>query len=169
MYNKLRSNLTALGMAAVFLLSIANANAASGDEAFCNNYTNKALQQQQSNLSRGCGFSGDAWSSERSWHFDWCMRVQREPAHTGNIYRINKLNNECKAAPSSVKNGQNYCAQYAHNAILANKLNKAQGCGFGGPVWKSDYNHHYSWCLTANRSDADNGERLRNNKLANSC
>ena len=169
MCNNRHAILKALGTAAVIGLSVGNVYAASGDEAFCNRYTKNAIQQQQTNLARGCGFSGDAWSSNRDWHFNWCMRVQREPAQTGNIYRINKLKSECKTAANTAKNGQSFCSQYAHNAILANKLNRAQGCGFGGPVWSSNYNHHYKWCLTANRSDADNGERLRNNKLANSC
>jgi hypothetical protein len=41
----------------------------------CEWYANLALQQQKINLDRACGFTGPAWSTNRSAHLNWCATV----------------------------------------------------------------------------------------------
>ncbi|MGJ8533054.1 MAG: hypothetical protein ACSHYC_12800 [Alphaproteobacteria bacterium] len=162
-------SLLTISVLSVSTLSISMANGASGDEAFCNRYTDRAISQQKENVSRGCGFSGNEWNASRSWHFDWCMRVEREPAHTGNLYRINKLSNECKGATETADTNEAFCQQYTASAQLQNRINRAQGCGFTGPEWSNDFSHHFDWCVTTSRSTANRGHQFRENKLAHSC
>ncbi|MGH6814339.1 MAG: hypothetical protein ACREC6_01395 [Hyphomicrobiaceae bacterium] len=44
----------------------------------CDWYAKKALQQQQDNERRGCGFKGPGWSSDFKAHMTWCASVSPE-------------------------------------------------------------------------------------------
>jgi len=41
---------------------------------------------------------------------------------------------------------QHNCAAYASAAVAQNNQNKANGCGFAGNRWQSNYNAHFNWC-----------------------
>ncbi len=41
----------------------------------CRRYSNLAIQQQRTNLSEGCGFSGPRWHTSYEDHFVWCMEA----------------------------------------------------------------------------------------------
>lgn len=40
----------------------------------CEEYAKRSVNQNISNLGNGCGFSGPEWSSDKSYHYDWCMK-----------------------------------------------------------------------------------------------
>jgi hypothetical protein len=61
------------------------------------------------------------------------------------------------------------CAQYAKTAISQNQQNMEKACGFTGPAWSSDYNHHNSWCLRVPKEQADAGTKQRVDDLTNRC
>jgi|GEM_PF-596416 len=61
------------------------------------------------------------------------------------------------------------CAQYAKTAISQNRQNMEKACGFTGPAWSSDYNHHNSWCLRVPKEQADAGTKQRVDDLTNRC
>ena len=39
----------------------------------CCDYANNAVQQNAENIKRNCGFAGPQWSSNYSYHYNWCM------------------------------------------------------------------------------------------------
>lgn len=168
MHSKALTVFSAIGLVSALGFSLGDAIAANGSKAFCNDYTNKAIKQQQQNTNQGCGFSGNAWSTSRSWHFDWCRRVDTGLAAQGNSFRVNKLSNECKTQTSNISK-ESFCRQYTADAIYDNNLNKSQGCGHTGPRWNSNYAHHYNWCLTADRRLATQEQKARTLKAQNSC
>lgn len=44
-----------------------------GNTAFCSNYANRAVQQNQQNAARRCGFSGGRWQDNYGNHYNWCL------------------------------------------------------------------------------------------------
>jgi hypothetical protein len=46
----------------------------------CRDYAQISVRQNQFNLRRRCGFRGPRWSSNRSYHYNWCLR-HRVPPH----------------------------------------------------------------------------------------
>jgi len=41
----------------------------------------------------------------------------------------------------------NICKDYADKAVQMSAEAQNLGCGFQFPVWSTDYNHHYNWCM----------------------
>ena len=56
-------------------LCIAAANTGAHAQATCDWYAKTALDQQKVNVDRKCGFKGQAWSSDRASHMNWCRDV----------------------------------------------------------------------------------------------
>jgi hypothetical protein len=56
------------------------AGAGERQEAFCRRYAQTAVEQNQQNLERKCGYTGRRWQSNFSNHFEWCM--------SGNNWRL---------------------------------------------------------------------------------
>lgn len=54
---------------------LATAQSASAQQANCVQYGQLALEQQQENLQRNCGFEGPAWSDNLRGHMAWCGTV----------------------------------------------------------------------------------------------
>ena len=47
--------------------------------------------------------------------------------------------------------------------------NMEGSCGFTGPAWSPNYNHHYDWCMKVPRTQSDAGTSQRSDDLANRC
>jgi hypothetical protein len=47
-------------------------------------------------MEKACGFTGPAWVSEYSHHYDWCVRVDKEQADAGTKMRSDDLQNKCR-------------------------------------------------------------------------
>jgi len=61
------------------------------------------------------------------------------------------------------------CRAYAQTAILQNQMQQQQQCGFAPPVWNSDPNAHYVWCMAGNNiTQTESGTLMREAGLA-SC
>ncbi|HRO51319.1 MAG TPA: hypothetical protein PLW75_14355 [Hyphomicrobium sp.] len=60
---------------AAVLFAAAAAAPHAAAQANCEMYGKLAIQQQQENEERACGFSGDAWSTDLKRHVDWCGGV----------------------------------------------------------------------------------------------
>jgi hypothetical protein len=56
---------------------------------------------------------------------------------------------------------QDFCADYASQAVSANDANLQQDCRLTGTRWTSDYRTHFSWCLRVNKAEAQQETELR--------
>jgi hypothetical protein len=45
----------------------------SPNQTYCEKYARTAVEQNQQNLERNCGFTGPRWHSDYAGHFEWCM------------------------------------------------------------------------------------------------
>ena len=66
--------------------------------AFCEQYTRTAIGQNEDNLRRRCGFTGDRWHASTDIHFNWCMAVDRAAANGETRFRADALA-KCAAPP----------------------------------------------------------------------
>jgi hypothetical protein len=60
---------------------------------------------------------------------------------------------------------ENFCDEYASQAIAAANKNKMKQCGYGGPRWGFDYETHYEWCLSVPEGAAFAERQSRINDL----
>ena len=59
------------------------------------------------------------------------------------------------------------CADYAAQAAALQDGNLWHACGFEARDWSADYDHHYSWCTTAeNREQREQVLGVRQAKVA---
>ncbi len=62
-----------------------------GRTAFCSNYANRAVQQNQQNEAKRCGFSGGRWQSNYANHYNWCLGTDTGPADSEDRARVADL------------------------------------------------------------------------------
>ena len=61
----------------------------------CDQYADKSVRQNEENLSKKCGFTGDLWHSNKSGHTHWCQNADQSRV-AQNIATREKALNECK-------------------------------------------------------------------------
>lgn len=66
-----------------------------GTSSGCGDYARTAVQQQEENLARRCGYTGAPWHSNYGEHFQWCQSVPAERSSAETAMRQGKLN-ECR-------------------------------------------------------------------------
>ena len=65
------------------------------DRFDCDEYADKSVSQNEENLSKKCGFSGELWHSGKSGHTNWCLNFGQESAAQNIVIREKALS-ECK-------------------------------------------------------------------------
>jgi len=68
-----------------------------------------------------------------------------------------------------LKTKEQACADYAKTAIAQNERNQKLGCGFFGPAWQSDDNHHYGWCLHGDNIKVTKAEQEKRQRELTQC
>ncbi|ADE14834.1 conserved hypothetical protein [Nitrosococcus halophilus Nc 4] len=69
-------------------------------------------------------------------------------------------------SPSSYAASKMYCSTYTKTAVAQNAQNIENNCGYTGPRWSSDPEHHNEWCLNASGQTAQRENLARINQLA---
>lgn len=57
----------------------------------CEQYAKIAISQQNENLWRKCGFTGNRWSRDSNFHFRWCTQVPQSSAEAETMARSREL------------------------------------------------------------------------------
>ena len=63
---------------------------------------------------------------------------------------------------------ENFCDDYASQALIAALQNRDKPCGFEGPRWAPDYDVHFNWCVQVPQGAAQ-GERQARKSEIQSC
>ena len=125
---------------------------ASTRNAACDEYVRVAVRQQHFNHWRRCGFGGARWSFKSDDHYNWCLSATATQRATENRARETAL----ARCPKS------WCELYADRAALQGKENEDLRCGFAGPRWSRNWDHHYNWCFDARRETSGREWQERN-------
>ena len=118
----------------------------------CRDYATRAVSQNDENLRRQCGLTGERWQSNRRAHFDWCMDASQSQSKSELDIR-EKLLTQCKNSAGSGDDDDTACRDYAEKATTAAKEAERLGCGLYGDRWTRIYTRHYNWCRLANRNE----------------
>lgn len=125
----------------------------------CDLYARDAVQDNDFSLKYGCGFTGPRWSSNYSYHYNWCTQGI-------NVY---SADGETKAR-HDVFYPCSWCYSYAGWAVTQNTENINRGCGFTGPMWNSNQSYHFKWCRSGDNWKIAQGEGdKRTYALKNDC
>ena len=138
--------------------------AAEDSEDRCRDYATKAISQNDENLRKRCGYTGESWQSNRRVHFDYCMSVSSSQARREQEAR-NKSLNECEATGGGDPD-ETDCRDYAEKAVASAKEAERLGCGYSGDRWTRVYTRHYNWCRLAGRRDRISEAKARDGDLA---
>lgn len=61
----------------LFLVAMPLSIHAANTPTYCQNYAAKAVQQNKSNLSLSCGFTGLRWNNDQKGQYNWCLTVSK--------------------------------------------------------------------------------------------
>lgn len=88
-----RRGLAMVAASLVLGLAVAAMQPRAADAASnCGVYASDAVDQQATNLRRGCGYTGPRWSSDWGAHYNWCLGVSDERANDEIAARRRALN-----------------------------------------------------------------------------
>ncbi len=136
---------------------------AGADAGACNAYARQAVNQNNENLQRNCGFSGPRWQSDHNAHFGWCM---------GGGWMMDGPTNEKNARAADLarcvpkERVDEFCAGYAQTAVRQHTDNQQRRCGFSGARWQSNIAAHRDWCMGAGKVAATGEQEARTRDLA---
>jgi hypothetical protein len=110
----------------------------------CEDYARSALRDARRNRELNCGFNGRRWAADGEVHFAWCRSAP--PAARARETQVRRtLLGSCAANPAKAAR----CRNYANTAVEQQGINLAQGCGFSGPRWHTNYEDHFVFCMGA--------------------
>lgn len=139
---------------------------------FCNTYADGAVEQNEANEERDCGFSGPRWSDNRTQHFAWCMLFPKQ-AEAEQDARQKQLR-ECRQdARRDRRNDRRReiagkrasCDTYAKTAVVQAQANQKYKCGNRGGEWTAQERPHFQWCMGARRQYLADEIRYRQAEL----
>lgn len=86
------------------------------DEDRCRLYAALAVQQNQSNIARGCDYTGPRWNPAPETHYDWCRNVPPSSADFEAAER-DKLLKACNASTSASGDlsASDWCYEFGDN------------------------------------------------------
>ncbi|MDX2265632.1 MAG: hypothetical protein NW215_11770 [Hyphomicrobiales bacterium] len=162
---RLRDILTVMIFSIAFVLTVAPFHAAEAQgrrDEFCRDYADEAVEQNEINERRRCGFSGPRWSNFEEAHYAWCSFAPRE-AEAEKRIRADLLR-QCAADeddeddrpgpgdPGRVNEGKRAsCDTYASMAVAQAEANEKYGCRYRGGEWSLNTRGHFDWCLRNKR------------------
>ncbi|MGK7898797.1 MAG: hypothetical protein AB4372_35580 [Xenococcus sp. (in: cyanobacteria)] len=62
-----------------------------GADKWSNIYAHVAVAQNEANKAAGCNLSGSQWSSDYNYHYQWCLKADRNIAKAEMTERMNRL------------------------------------------------------------------------------
>jgi hypothetical protein len=145
-----------------FLLSLTGGAARAESEAVCRQYAQTAVDafRQSQSLGPRCRFSNARWQANYDAHFAWCRNAPTLWVRNEEQFRANSLL-VCRGDPKAVS-----CNEYAINAMSQQWSNLSGNCGFAGPRWQDDYDHHLGWCIVQPAEFAASEARERESLLS---
>ena len=125
----------------------------------CDFYAKQAVYANDRNVQCGCGAKGPQWSSDYSYHYNWCVQGNNVESVVAEGSARTDLIRRCWT-----------CCDYANNAVQQNAENIKRSCGFVGPQWSSNYSYHYNWCMSGDNWKISTGEdKKRGEALSLKC
>ncbi len=118
----------------------------------CADFASQAVDQQDENLARKCGYRGENWSDRYKTHFRACLVLT--PAQ-----RRAQAANRARALRRCERNRRRVdrdCQRFAENAAEISRAAGKNRCSLPQTPWPGNYDDAYQWCQQ-NRDKAGEG------------
>lgn len=118
----------------------------------CQAYAQSVINLANENARFGCGFTGQAWSTDYNMHLNWCNSQQMADLTREDKNRKKALH-QCKLTKpgSGVRPANAYsekeCHNYAKQMVGNTQTNITRGCGINDPRMHLNYQAHFDWCF----------------------
>ncbi|MCF6198623.1 MAG: hypothetical protein L3J67_04370 [Hyphomicrobiaceae bacterium] len=112
----------------------------------CATYAEKALEQQDENLSQQCRFRGTRWDSSYRGHYRWCMKSATRRSNRETRARDADLR-DCRDNSSRKVRRNSSCDRYASTAMDILEQAKNNDCRSANRDWDREYERVYEWCV----------------------
>lgn len=109
----------------------------------CADYAEKAVEQQDRNLSQRCRYRGSRWSGNYRAHYRWCMDTSRRNRIRETEIRADLLRQCRRDRP--VRNRR--CDRYAATAMDILQQARENDCRSSDSGWDDDVERIYEWCM----------------------
>ena len=114
----------------------------------CANYAQAAINQQDKNLSRQCGYRGARWSGNYNRHYEWCLDSSRRARRNERQARRRALerceDNRDRLDP--------VCERYAGTAVQILQSAERNDCRERFDGWRNEFDRIYRWCENTSRA-----------------
>jgi hypothetical protein len=170
---------TFAAIGAAVLLSAPGAEAQGGRQA-CGEYARDAVEQNEANERRKCGFEGPRWSSNEGAHLAWCLispggaereaAARREQLQGCREDRREERREGREERREERRDGKREgkranCDTYAKIAVAQAEANQKYECGYRGGEWATREAPHFQWCMKSRRSYLGDELRFRTGEL----
>ena len=108
----------------------------------CAEYAEKAIAQQDKNLSQRCSLRGGRWHGNYRTHYRWCMDSNSRRSDRETDIRAEKLR-DCRG-PRDVRD--NRCDRYASTAMDILAQANENNCRSTNRDWGQEHDRIYEWC-----------------------
>ena len=112
----------------------------------CATYAERAIEQQDENLSQRCHLRGPRWDSSYRAHYRWCMDSSSRRAKRETEARDADLL-DCRDNVRERRRRDRACDRYASTAMDILEQAKANDCRSSNRDWDTEYERVYEWCL----------------------
>ena len=116
----------------------------------CADYASKAVDQQDENLFRQCGYRGSKWSDRYKNHFRGCLSLSARQRVSSAKNRTNALR-RCEQNRRQVNRA---CQRFAQTADELGRSAGENNCELPRTKWIGGYDTAYDWCRK-NRGEAN--------------
>ena len=178
--------LVTAAIGASFILTASGAEA-QGRRAACGDYAREAVEQNETNLRRKCGFEGPRWNSNEGGHLAWCLispdgaereaaarreqlqgcrEDRREDRREGREERREDRREGRDDRRDGKREGKRAnCDTYAKLAVVQAEANEKYECGNRGGEWSTRESAHFQWCMKSRRAYLGDELRYRTGEL----
>lgn len=170
-----------LGLATIgagMLTGIFNAQTAEaqGRRAVCQDYARQAVEENEINRRRNCGFEGPRWNSNEGAHLAWCL-ITPDGAEREAAARREQLQGCREERREDRREGREErrdgkregkranCDTYAKIAVVQAEANEKFECGYRGGEWSTREAPHFQWCMKSRRAFLADELRFRSGEL----
>ena len=118
----------------------------------CADYAEKAIEQQDANLSRRCRYRSGRWHGNYKTHYRWCMDSNSRRSGRETEVRAEKLR-ECRGGRQV---SDSRCDRYASTAMDILRQAREKDCRTPSRDWENDHERIYEWCQNNGRAQRKN-------------
>ena len=116
----------------------------------CADFASLAVDQQDENLFRKCGYRGNEWSDRYKSHFRGCLRLTSRQRAT----QVAKRKRALQRCEQNRRRVNRQCQRFAQAADNLSRSAGKNNCRLAPAKWMGGYDIAYDWCRK-NKSDAN--------------